>query len=149
MNHPILKDKLFDLYDGELTGVARQEVQAHLADCASCRQTYEQWEKTAKAFFEAPVVEESEAFVQKLMKRVAALEEPEPEATWMGGFRWLVPALGLACLLLLFLRPVQSPLTIETLLLGDEQENVTARFLSAGEAPTMDQVFGFILEDPS
>ncbi len=57
MSHDTLKEKLFALYDGELTGEVRHEVEAHVANCSECRTAYAQWQQTASTFFRAPDVQ--------------------------------------------------------------------------------------------
>ena len=37
-DHDVLQRQLFALYDGELTGSARQEMEDHLAGCPACRE---------------------------------------------------------------------------------------------------------------
>ncbi len=147
MNHQTLKDKMFALYDGELSGKELQEAQAHLASCQECGRAYAQWQRTAKTFFRVPEVEESEAFVHRVMERLEALNEPKPSrawVTWSFPSRWFVPAMAVALLFILALggvvAPNPSPVSLETLLLSGEEENVL---------PTTDQLFGFIMEDNS
>ena len=158
MNHEILKDKLFVLYDGELSGEDRRLIENHLAGCADCSRTHAQWQRTAKAFFRVPQVEVSEAFVQRVMDRIKEdikeKESPlrEVPIPWTVRIRWMVPALGLACVLLLVLGvlgPAQDPVSIEALLLGNGQESAESRFVLASDSSGADRALGLIMEDLS
>ena len=150
MNHETLKDKLFALYDGELTGEDRRQTELHLAECAECSRMYVQWQKTAKAFLRPPEVEVSDTFVQRVMERIEE-EEPRRREVWMPWterIRWMIPALGLASVLLLVLGvlgPTQESVSIEALLLGNGQENAQIRLVLASDSPQTDAL-GFIME---
>ena len=146
MDHHTMQDQLFALYDGELADTARQEVEAHLASCAGCRHRYVEWQHTAKALFRVPQPEASEAFVYQLMERIDAGGQPRRATPWVIGVRWLVPALGLAGVLLVVLGPARRTVSIEALLLADGRENAQAQFVLAGEPPTSDEVFGYLME---
>ena len=123
MKEHLRQDQLFTLYDGALAGAARREADAHLAACLICRETLGQWQRTAKAFFRAPAIHPSEAFVQQLMARIDALARPRQSAPRLTWLRWLVPAVGLAGVLLL-IRPLEHAISVETLLLGEESDDV-------------------------
>ena len=146
MKHHLRQDQLFTLHDGELTGAARREAEAHLADCAVCRKTLAQWQRTANALFRAPDVHPSDAFVHQLMERIKALEQPRRAAPWVVAIRWLAPAVGLAGLLLLVLGPMERAVSVETLLLTEAREQAPTQFVLASEPSTMDDVLGSIME---
>jgi len=146
MGHTAMQDKLFALYDGELTGAVRQEIETHLASCRACRQLYTRWQQTAQVFFRPPHVQVAEAFVHQLMERIAVVERPHRVRRWPVAVRWLVPAVGLAGLLLLFVRPGRGALSIETLLLGEGQGSEQTQLLLASEPPTTEQMFGVMME---
>ena len=146
MNHTEIQDKLFALYDGELDGDARHEVEVHLVDCSECRQRYTQWQQTARALFQPPRIEVSEPFVYQVMDRLAVLEHPRHGRQWIRAIQWLVPAVGLAGLLFFVAGPAQRAISIETLLLGEGQENAPSQLVLASEPPNVDEVLGSIME---
>ena len=145
MSHDTLKEKLFALYDGELTGEVRHEVEAHVANCSECRTAYAQWQQTASTFFRAPDVQTSDAFVHQMMGRLTASVRPRRAAPWRE-MRWLIPAMGLAGVLLLVLGPAQHPVSLEALLLADGPENMPAQFVLASDTPSVDDVLGLVME---
>ncbi len=146
MDHAVLKEKVFALYDGELSGEERQQVGAHLQECAECRGRVERWTAVAKVFFKEPRPLASEFFVQRVMDRIGLLNRPRPALQWNIAWRWLVPALGATAALLLMLnQPAQRAVSIETLLLGNTEEPVSWMLLS-DQKPTKEEVLGFALE---
>ena len=104
-----------------------------------------EWPRIARALFRSPDVQVSEAFVHRLMARIEALERPRCAAPWSAAIRWLVPAAGLAGLLLV-VGPVERAISVEALLLAEEQENAPAQYVLASEPPTTDEALGSIVE---
>jgi len=145
MSHDTPKEKLFAFYDGELTGEARREVEAHVANCSECRDAYAQWQQTANVFFRVPNVQTSDAFVHQVMGRLTASVRPHRAASWME-MRWLIPAAGLAGILLLVLGSAQHSVSLEALLLADGPENMPAQFVLASDTPSADDVLGLVME---
>lgn len=146
MNHKAILIALFAMYDEELVGAERQEVEAHLAACPECQRIYTQWRQTANALFRTPQVRTSDAFVHRLMERIDALAQPRRPRPWIVGIRWLVPAMGLASLVFLVLGSTRRAVSLETLLLADGRDKMPAQFVLASEPPTTDEVFGFLME---
>lgn len=97
MNHELIQQKLFALYDGPLTEQERKLVEVHLAQCAECRKAISQWKAISARLFPAQTFSEvaEDAFVAKVMGRVrSAGEKAESWGTLF--FRWLVPLAGSA-----------------------------------------------------
>ncbi|SRR5579871_1488865 len=97
MNHEMIQQKLFALYDGPLTEKERKLVESHLAQCAECRKAIAQWKAISTRLFPAQTFSEAaeDAFVARVMGRVrAAGEKMESWGTLF--FRWLVPLAGSA-----------------------------------------------------
>jgi anti-sigma factor RsiW len=67
----------------------REEVEAHLVECAACRSRAEEFRKLWNVLDEVQLVEPSLSFDAKVRQRIAA----EPRPNW---FRWLVPQPRLA-----------------------------------------------------
>ena len=145
MDHDTLKEKLFTFYDRELTGEARREVEAHVANCSECRDAYAQWQQTASVLFRVPDVQTSDVFVHQVMGRLTASVRPRRAAPWLE-MRWLIPVVGLAGLLLLMLSLAQHPVSLEALLLADGPENMPAQFVLASDTPSADDVLGLVME---
>ena len=155
MDHRHIQERLFDFYDGELSGSARGEVQEHVAGCGECRALLEQWKRAAGLFFRAPAVQPSEAFVHGVMRRIRQGEVSRPEPfqairRFLEGSWWL-PALGLASLLyVLVTGPAQqAALSIESLLLPEGNEPAAFRQILTGESPSSDEILGLVMEDVS
>ena len=146
MDHKLMKERVLALYDGELTGDVRREAENHLAGCAECRRSYEQWRSMAKGLFREPQVQPPELFVDRVMERIDALERPRHAVPWTIRFRWAVPAMALASLLFLILGPTQRPVSIETLLLADAQEGGATQLVLASRQPTADEADRSIME---
>lgn len=146
MDHDALKQKLMDFYDGELIRIERLEIESHLKACAECRQALEHWRKTAKALFKQPGPEASEFFVQQVLKRIAGAALKRRRPSW-AGVRWLVPAFGLAAMMLVVLRPVEQAVTVDALLFDDARQQAATRLMLASEKTSQDDVLGFMMED--
>ena len=100
MNHETIKEQLYAFYDGELDAIARQNLKTHLDGCLECREIYDRWSKTAKALFRKTKPETSEFFVQQVMNRVRELPSYKRSFGWEISLPWLVPALGLAMMIM-------------------------------------------------
>ena len=151
MDHNTIRDQLFALYDGELTGPPRRAVEDHLFDCAECRAVMAQWQHVAGALFPSPACSASEVFVQRVMRRIAAAPTSRFQLLRRlvtGG--WLIPAMGMAALLLVMVRePLQPAISIENLLFWDRGESVAAQQILDGESPGTDDVLGLLMEEAS
>ena len=147
MDHDTINERLMEWHDGALPAEVRREVEAHVAGCAECLAAATQWQRTARALFQAPDVQTSEAFVQRVMERIAALEISRQAIPWAARIRWLAPAVGLAGLLLLMLGPSDHPVSIETLLLTSGRDSAPTQLALASEPPTTDEVFNVLLEE--
>ena len=141
MDHKAMKDKIFALYDGELEGASRQEAEAHLAACAECRRTYENWTKTAKILFKAPSPAPSEFFVQSVMNRIRDLEAPKPAREWRISLPWLVPALGFAFMFVLAVVPSPQFFTLDNWLIQDSS------MAFSNSAPNADETLQWVMEE--
>jgi anti-sigma factor RsiW len=146
MDHEMIKDKIFELYDGELAGGKRQEALAHLNGCQECRELYQGWAKTAKVFFKAPAAQSSEYFVHRVMERVHELETPKPTVRW-GLFPrplgWFVPAVGLAVALMAVMPPLPQEVPVD-LLWQDTGSHSSWAFSS--HSPTTDETLQLVME---
>lgn len=89
----------------------------------------ERWKRIAKALFAAPAPKPSEAFVRRVMARVATLEAPR-QPLW--SLRWLAPtvAFAAASILLAFAGP--RPEAAADLLLEDDGAD---GYIDAEETP--------------
>lgn len=149
--HERMKEKVFALYDGELSEAERQAVQQHLEACPDCRETYNRWVKIAGTFLRAPELPASEALVRRVMERVEVIHQPIGIWPQSVVFRWLVPVLGVgmaASLLMVTLPRSNVPVSTETLLMVNGTESVSSEWMFLREAPGEDDVLGFALERP-
>ena len=143
MDHKTLKQQLFALYDGELAGESRLEVESHLAGCAECQRLYGQWSKTAKVFFKVPEPATSEFFVRSVMNRIQALETPKPAIRWEFSFRWFATAVGLAALLLVLMPQAPQALSMDMLF---QDNSAASSLLLSNKAMTSDDTLQFLME---
>lgn len=152
MDHDLMKERLGEFLDGEMSPEEGRAFSGHLAACAECRALRAEWERLRGVFFAAgpaPAAEETERFVARVMARL-----PEPEAAGapssLPEFRWLVPALGLsfAALALSFAPLLEQPEDPPSaLLLEDSRSPEVARWMSSPEAETPDEALGFAAEE--
>ena len=145
MNHTVMKEKIFALYDGELTGEARKEAEAHLKECSECGTMVEGWTAAAKTFFKEPKPMESEFFVRRVMDRIESSVKPRPAFRRNIYLRWLVPALGVAAVLFAIGQPVRRSVSIEALLL--EEIPRPASWVLSHARPTADEMLEFAMEE--
>lgn len=143
MTHDAMQAQVFALYDGELAGGARQTAQAHLQQCAECQEAVAGWTRTAGVFFRSPEVQASEIFVGRVLDRIASTQNAPVVSVWKPSVRWLIPALGLAALLVM-MQPGGRLVSMDALLLEDGQEN-GMRLVLAGESPSLDMVLDTVL----
>ncbi len=151
MDHRLIQEQLFAFYDGELIGLARRAVEAHLLDCADCRTVVSQWTQVTRVAFQAPAVSASEVFVQRVMQRI---ETPRPQSLrlsrWFFNSRWLIPAMGLAAMVIVMISgPLRQTVSIESLLLSDGREPAALQRVLSGESPSGDDILGLLMEDAS
>ncbi len=145
MNHALMKEKVFALYDGECADDARREVEIHIEGCSECRAMMERWKATAPVFFKEPRPLESEFFVHRVMERIEIETQPRPVFRRKIYVRWLIPALGLVAALLLIVPSVQQPVSVETLLF--EGNPSAASWVLSNKTPTTDEMLGFAMEE--
>ena len=142
MDHEWMKEKLFELYDGQLPPESRDVVQSHVDHCAECQILRDEWKQTKGEIIEPLRVANSELFVQNVMRQVRGIALREAKAGWAVFSRWAFPALGLAMTsfalaCVLTLRPVS--VSTDALLLGDEPPVSTAWLsYSMNEDPMLD-----------
>jgi anti-sigma factor RsiW len=100
MNHELIKEKLFALYDGPLTEQERKVVESHLSQCPECRRTLAEWRVLSKRLF--PKVAFSEAsediFTLSVLQKLEPYRAPAPLFSRNFVLRWGLPALGVAAL---------------------------------------------------
>jgi len=141
MDHNDCKEKIFTLWDNELTGAEREEVANHLRECAECRTEYSDWKRTAGIFFEA-TPPSSEEFVQRVMNRIRGLESPK-----LFKWRWLYPAIvgaAFAAFVLMMSYPAREPQeSMEALLLHNNSDNIPSAWLLTSEGPNESQILGY------
>jgi anti-sigma factor RsiW len=98
MNHELIKEKLFALYDGPLTEQERKVVDIHLSQCPECRRTLAEWKVLSKRLF--PRVAFSEAsediFTLGVLQKLEPYRAPAPLLGRNFILRWGLPALGVA-----------------------------------------------------
>lgn len=82
MNHEEVRQSLDAYHDGELSGAARREVEAHLSACPECRRSLADWRKAAAVLFRPPEVSASEPFVRAVMDRVKTEVPAGADARW-------------------------------------------------------------------
>ena len=100
MSHDQLREKLWALYDGELSIPERRELEHHLEDCEECLLTLSQWQRTSAALFpkaESPKLS-GELFTQKVMAQVRSLPQPKKLSWWRGFLPWMTSLLGSAAI---------------------------------------------------
>jgi anti-sigma factor RsiW len=143
MDHEAIKQKLSAYYDKELEASSCREIETHLPGCPECREQIERWQKTSALFFPKSRPVASEFFVQQVMTRIGQSQPVPQPALRKIPLPWLVPALGLAAMFLIVIRPLpQFPLSLEALLVYPQDMGISA--LSA-EAMTMDETLEFII----
>lgn len=127
--HEELRERLHAYRDGELPPVESRAVADHLKGCPECAAELERWERVAGALLKGRRTASSEAFVGRVMARIAEEELAEAPAAQTlgpaaqtlgpaGGVWWLAPAFALAAGLLALLWPWGSAPLAEGLLLS-------------------------------
>ena len=81
--------ELIAYLDRRSNSAEREEVEAHLVECAACRSRAEEFRKLWNVLDEVQLVEPSLSFDARVRQRIGA----EPRPSW---FRWLVPQPRLA-----------------------------------------------------
>jgi anti-sigma factor RsiW len=143
MDHGAVKKNLPDFYDGELDTENRREVESHLLDCRECRETFNWWKKTSKAFFPKTEISGSEFFVQRVMARVKESAEGPKPLEWHFAWRWLVPAVSVAAAVLIALLPEPSTrLSMDALLFSSQE---TGMSVLSGKTLTADETLEFVM----
>lgn len=100
MNHELIQEKLFALYDGPLTEQERKVVEGHLAQCPDCRRALAEWKALSKRIF--PRVAFSEAsedlFALSVLRQLEPYQAPVPFLDRGFLLHWGLPALGMAAM---------------------------------------------------
>jgi|SRR5579859_3578696 len=117
MSHDQLREKLWALYDGELSIPERRELEHHLEDCEECLQALSQWQKTSAALFPKaePFKLSGEVFTQRVMAQVRPLPHPNKLSFWRSFLPWLSPVMGSAAVagwVLFFVLPATPGLSL-------------------------------------
>ncbi len=149
MEHQEIMEKLTAFRDPEMPESEKREITAHLEICAECRNLFSRWERLSAGLRRTALPEASDFFVSRVMKRLDALEEPEPER--VSGWRlprWLVMSIGYAfgiSLMFLAIANRQTPVNAAVVLLSDVPQSEQWTFVS--ETPDSGQVLGVLKED--
>lgn len=151
MDHQQLQDQLFALYDGELPIHERRVVEEHALDCGECVLLLAQWKRASRSLFFQPALAPSEAFVARVMR---SLDAPRPRPGWsllppLPRLAWLIPAAGLAALLLIMNRGMlsQQDVSVETLLLSESQQPAVVQRVLTDQSLSPDELLGLFMED--
>ena len=75
------EQKILDYQEEGLSPIQRQEVETHLAECATCRSFAREWQRLDRALsvqIEAPAL--SADFDRRLRERIHGASQPMPEA---------------------------------------------------------------------
>lgn len=145
MDHESMKAKLWELYDGELSGRDREEAEAHLKTCAECAALFARWKTLSGKLFGQAHPARSEAFVQNVMSRVRQAEVTRVPIRVMP-VQWFAPVFGIAAMLLLAITPaVQAP-SAENMFMGDASDAVT-QWVFMGNIPQSDDLLSFVMEE--
>lgn len=135
MRHEEIRERLHEYRDGESDGPAAAAVAAHLPGCAACRATLEGWERLASRLLKAAPRSE-EAFVGRVMARIAEAQD-EPEPSWRAGSAWwLMPAFAAAAVLSLSWWPGPSAAAEDLLLAEDSSWEFEAQPSQADDVLT-------------
>ncbi len=151
MNHQHLEEKLFALYDGELSDSESREVREHMEVCLECRESYTRWKRLASVFFRVPQIHPSEPFVWKVMARIEALEKPCGHRHRVWVLRRLVPALGVGLMIGLFVWALPSrglEVSTEALLLANGRDGLAPEWIFQKEGPKAEDLLAFVLGEP-
>jgi len=133
MNHELIKEDVFALYDGQLSSARTQEIQAHLQVCSACRDLLENWKKISDLFVPAFHFEQSELFVRQVMRRVRVLSQKEERMDWGHFSRWAFPTLAMSVIgFMAVLIYTSSSMNISTegLLMKDQEQSSIAEWFS-------------------
>ena len=90
------------------------------------------WKKISAVIFQKPAPETSEVFVRRVMSRIEAME-PRPRVRYAPARWFFAPALGIAAMLLLTLRPSLAPVLPED------------AWLVGAPADTADELLEFVM----
>jgi anti-sigma factor RsiW len=142
MDHETLRKRLYELYDGELDGAARKELEAHLTLCSECRERIDRWAETSRLIFQTPKPQPSEFFVRTVMSRIQELESQNPAPGWGISLGWLIPAISALGLLFLATQPAPIPVSMDLLLSGSQD---IGSAIIVGRAPTTDEALEFVM----
>lgn len=148
-NHKLIKEMIFELYDGELSPEKKGQVSAHLEDCAECRSVLGNWKKVAAVFLKAGEVSPPDLLVERVMERITDAPSPSQALPEFFGWRWLAPALGLGFAVLFFtliFKGMEEPVSTETLLLVDGREAAVTDLAFGPAQPKTNDVLGYVLE---
>jgi len=94
------RELLEEYFEGTLPTRRREEVSAHVSECAGCAEELAQIEKVASALSAAPVVEPSVEVLRAITRGAATLPAPGARRALVSGWR-RVAVLGTACVAVL------------------------------------------------
>lgn len=103
MNHENAKERLSDYLDDELPYMEREDLRAHLRDCAPCRDElsgYEAGRSILARAFVPPTPTETEAFTRRILSQLRPSPELEFLDSVLSSPRSAVPAFALAAAIL-------------------------------------------------
>lgn len=151
MNHDEIKNNLFLFHDGEIKGEAANLISDHLLTCSECENVLSAW-NDQMALLKNSTPEFSEAFVERVMNSIAAIE---PSLTWLQKVdqfitsKWFFPAFVSAALagfiFIMSYAPYDETNKLEdTMLLTHKTANVPAQWLS-NEPVRETQLLGYIM----
>jgi anti-sigma factor RsiW len=132
MDHPQIKLKLFEYLDGLIGAADKQLVEAHLQGCTDCRNQLENWGQISTTLLQPLRADNSELFVQKVMRQVRAYVLKDDAVQWHHFLRWAFPILalsvsGFVLTLAYTLRPVK--LSPAALLIGESTSGTSIESL--------------------
>ncbi len=122
MTHDQMKERMSDLYDGELSGDDRREAEAHLASCGECRAFYANLGSLTAGLSARPAPEEGEAFTRRVMARIPAVAVQKTSGARIVPVQWFAPLVGIAAMALLAIIPAQRTVSAEEILTGGQDE---------------------------
>jgi anti-sigma factor RsiW len=145
MDHPEIKQKLFDYPDGLIGSEDKEVLKEHLQTCPDCQNLVENWHQISKNFLQPLHAVPTEVFVQNVMRKVRAYVLRDDVLQWRHFVRWAFPVLalsvsGFVAILTYTLEPTQTSPT--ALLIGEATPSYSTEILanSSSDDHLMDSV---------